>query len=184
MIIIGGGPVGCEFGHLFSTFGVKVVLLHKGQTLLPREEPELSRVVEDSLEENGVILVAGAKVNHFSKEGTLKKAHAEVRGEMHDFVVEEILVATGREARTASWGYRPPGWPPSAGWSGSTTSCRRANLTFTPRGTCADRSCTRTSLTTRAGWPRPTCSRARQCGRTTESSHASPSPSRPSLASA
>ena len=51
-----------------------------------------------------------------------------------------------------------------------------------PAGAAA-RSCTRTSLTTRAGWPLPTCSRARLCGRTTESSHASPSPSRPSLQS-
>ena len=59
MIILGGGPVGCEFAHLFSTFGVKVVLLHNGETLLPREEPELSRVVQDALEENGVILLAG-----------------------------------------------------------------------------------------------------------------------------
>jgi pyruvate/2-oxoglutarate dehydrogenase complex dihydrolipoamide dehydrogenase (E3) component len=51
-----------------------------------------------------VILLAGAKVNRFHKEGTLKKACAEVRGEMHDLVAEEILVATGREARTAGLG--------------------------------------------------------------------------------
>jgi mercuric reductase len=104
MIIIGGGPVGCEFAHLFSTFGVKVLLVHKGETLLPREEPELSRVVQDALEENGVILLAGAKVNQFCKEGNLKKARAEVRGEMHDLAAQEILVATGREANTAGLG--------------------------------------------------------------------------------
>ena len=101
MIIIGGGPVGCEFAHLFSTFGVKVVLVHKGETLLPREEPELSRVVQDALEENGVILLAGANVNQFRKEGNLKKARAEARGEMHELAAEEILVATGREASIA-----------------------------------------------------------------------------------
>ena len=104
MIIVGGGPVGCEFAQLFSTFGVKVVLVHKGETLLPHEEPELSRVVANALEENGVILLAGAKVNHFRMEGTLKKASVEVRREMHDLVAEEILVATGREARTAELG--------------------------------------------------------------------------------
>jgi pyruvate/2-oxoglutarate dehydrogenase complex dihydrolipoamide dehydrogenase (E3) component len=36
-VILGGGPVGCEFAQLFSTFGAKVVLLHRGETLLPRE---------------------------------------------------------------------------------------------------------------------------------------------------
>src|SRR3984957_1294039 len=101
LIIIGGGPVGCEFAQLFSTFGVKVMLLHKGKTLLPREEPELSRVVEDALEENGVTLLAHAEVTHFGEEGTLKQASAEVRGKPHDLVAEEILLAAGREARTA-----------------------------------------------------------------------------------
>jgi mercuric reductase len=104
MIIIGGGPVGCEFAQLFSTFGVKVVLLNKSEALLPREEPELSRVVQDALEENGVILWTGAKVAHFRNEGTQKMARVEVRGEMHDLAAEEILVATGREACTAGLG--------------------------------------------------------------------------------
>jgi pyruvate/2-oxoglutarate dehydrogenase complex dihydrolipoamide dehydrogenase (E3) component len=104
MIIIGGGPVGCEFAHLFSTFGVKVVLVYKGETLLPREEPELSRVVQDTLAENGVTLVAGAKVNQFCKQGNLKQARAEVQGKIHDLVAEEILVATGREANIAGLG--------------------------------------------------------------------------------
>jgi pyruvate/2-oxoglutarate dehydrogenase complex dihydrolipoamide dehydrogenase (E3) component len=109
LIIIGGGPVGCEFAQLFSTFGVKVMLLHKGETLLPREEPELSRVVEDALEENGVTLLADANVTHLGKAGTLKKASAEVRGESHDLVAEEILLATGREARTAGLGLAAAG---------------------------------------------------------------------------
>jgi mercuric reductase len=104
MMILAGGPVGCEFAHLFSTFGVNVVLLHKGETLLPREEPELSGVVKDALEANGVIVLTGAKVNHFRREGSLKKAHTEVRGTIHDLVAEEILIATGRDARTAELG--------------------------------------------------------------------------------
>jgi mercuric reductase len=109
MIVIGGGPVGCEFAQLFSIFGVKVVLLHAGEAILPREEPELSRVVQDALEENGVILRAAARVDHFLKEGTQKKVRAEVRGEMHDLLAEEILVATGREASTAGLGLSAAG---------------------------------------------------------------------------
>jgi pyruvate/2-oxoglutarate dehydrogenase complex dihydrolipoamide dehydrogenase (E3) component len=109
LIIIGGGPVGCEFAQLFSTFGVKVMLLHKGKTLLPREEPELSRVVEAALEENGVTLLADANVTHLGKEGTHKKASAEVRGKPHDLVAEEILLATGREPRTAGLGLAAAG---------------------------------------------------------------------------
>src|SRR5262249_32016404 len=54
LLVLGGGPVGCEFAHLFSTFGVRVTLLHHGPALLPREEPELSRLVQEALAEVGV----------------------------------------------------------------------------------------------------------------------------------
>jgi pyruvate/2-oxoglutarate dehydrogenase complex dihydrolipoamide dehydrogenase (E3) component len=116
MIIIGGGPVGCEFAQLFSTFGVNVVLLHKGETLLPREEPELSQVAQDALTENGVIVVAEAKVNHFQNENGLKKACADVRGDLQEFFAEEILVATGREARTAGLRLPAAGVVTEHGW--------------------------------------------------------------------
>jgi len=99
LVILGGGPVGCEFAQLFSTFGVKVLLLHKGETLLPREEPELSRVVQDALEANGVTALTGAEVEHLGKEGDRKKVRARVRGRVCDLEAEEVLVATGRQAQ-------------------------------------------------------------------------------------
>ena len=104
MIIIGGGPVGCEFAHLFSTFGVKVVLLHKGDTLLPREEPELSRVVEDGAGGKRRDSRGRGQGESLPERGRLEEGSRLVREEMHDFFAEEILVATGREARTAGLG--------------------------------------------------------------------------------
>jgi mercuric reductase len=63
-----------------------------------------------------VILLAEARVNHFHKEGALKHARAEVRGELHDLIAEEILLATGRKARTAGLNLPAAGVTTERGW--------------------------------------------------------------------
>jgi pyruvate/2-oxoglutarate dehydrogenase complex dihydrolipoamide dehydrogenase (E3) component len=100
LIVLGGGPVGCELAQLFSTFGVKVVLVHRGEALLPREEPELARIVQEALEENGVTVLTGAEVEQLGKEAGQKKVRVKVRGQVRELAAEEVLAATGREADT------------------------------------------------------------------------------------
>ncbi len=111
LIILGGGPVGCEFAQLFSTFGVQVLVLHRDESLLSREEPELSQVVREALEENGVTVLTQTDVEQLRREGDQKKVRALVRGQVREFGAEEILVATGREARTAELGLPAIGVP-------------------------------------------------------------------------
>jgi pyruvate/2-oxoglutarate dehydrogenase complex dihydrolipoamide dehydrogenase (E3) component len=101
ILILGGGPVGCEFAQLFSTFGVQVTLLQRAKTLLPREEPELSQIVQEALEENGATIFVGVQVQRLAKEGPRKSVFANIQGQARRFTAEEILVATGREPQTA-----------------------------------------------------------------------------------
>lgn len=74
MMIIGGGPVGCEFAQLFSTFGVKVTLLQRRKTLLPRNDEELSAIVRQALEDNGVTVATGVSVQGLAQERGRKVA--------------------------------------------------------------------------------------------------------------
>jgi len=101
LIILGGGPVGCEFAQLFSTFEVRVTLLQRGQTLLPREEPELSQIIQQALEANGVTVVTQAEIQQLDREPHGKKVRALINGQTREFNAEEILLATGREPQTA-----------------------------------------------------------------------------------
>jgi dihydrolipoamide dehydrogenase len=101
IIILGGGPVGCEFAQLFSAFGVEVSLLEMGATLLPHEEPELSEIVRHALERNGVACWTEMKVERLTAEGGRKGVQAEMAGRRQELRAEEILVATGREPQTA-----------------------------------------------------------------------------------
>jgi len=101
LIILGGGPVGCEFAQLFSTFEVRVTLLQKAQTLLPHEEPELSQIIQQALEANGVTVVTQVEVQRLDRAPHGKKVHALINGQAREFNAEEILLATGREPRIA-----------------------------------------------------------------------------------
>lgn len=43
-VIMGGGPIGTEFAHVFSAFGTKVTLVQHNVRLLPKEEESISRM--------------------------------------------------------------------------------------------------------------------------------------------
>ncbi|MFF4970259.1 FAD-dependent oxidoreductase [Streptomyces sp. NPDC001037] len=51
--VIGGGPVGCELAFLFAAFGSRVQLVQRNERLVPREEPEASAVLADTLAGQG-----------------------------------------------------------------------------------------------------------------------------------
>jgi pyruvate/2-oxoglutarate dehydrogenase complex dihydrolipoamide dehydrogenase (E3) component len=101
LVILGGGPVGCEFAQLFSTFGVHVTLLQRAKALLPHEEPELSQIIREALVKNGATVLVSVEVRRLTKEGPRKKVHAAIQGQPREFEADEILVATGREPRVA-----------------------------------------------------------------------------------
>ena len=49
IVILGGGYIGCEFAHFFSSVGAKVTLIGRNPVLLPHEEPETSLIVKKRL---------------------------------------------------------------------------------------------------------------------------------------
>lgn len=96
ILIVGAGPVGVEFAQLFISFGVDVALLEFGSRILPNEEPEVSKEVAKSLEDQGVEIIIDFKAEkiegdaeHITLFGINKV------GEI-DFSAQKILIATGR----------------------------------------------------------------------------------------
>ncbi|TIC85483.1 NAD(P)/FAD-dependent oxidoreductase [Nocardioides sp. GY 10127] len=49
LVVVGGGPVGVELAQVFARFGARVVLLQRGDRLLPNDEPEAAAVLADVL---------------------------------------------------------------------------------------------------------------------------------------
>jgi dihydrolipoamide dehydrogenase len=102
MVVLGGGPVGCELAQAWSTLGTKVTLVEGGERLLSREEPFAGEQLATALgERHGVDVRTGVQAQRVSRTDT------GVAVELADgSTVEaaEILVAVGRKPRTEGIG--------------------------------------------------------------------------------
>jgi len=110
MIVLGGGPVGCELSQAWASLGCRVTLIEGGPRVLAREEDFAGEEVGKALRErHGVDLRTSAKATKVSRDGDL------VSLELEDGSVvtaAEILVAVGRAPRTGEIGLDSVGVEP------------------------------------------------------------------------
>ena len=93
LLVLGGGPVGCELAQFFARVGSRVTLVEGDDRLLQRIDSEASALVEDALRADGIDVRVGVKVVAFEGGTALL-----VDGTRLPF--EKLLVATGRRPRT------------------------------------------------------------------------------------
>jgi pyruvate/2-oxoglutarate dehydrogenase complex dihydrolipoamide dehydrogenase (E3) component len=100
LLVLGGGYVGLEFGQMFRRFGSRVTVIHRGPTLLGREDPDVAEEVAKILREDGldVILEAGARDVQATPEGYRLRVRTP-QGE-RTVTGSHLLVATGRVPNT------------------------------------------------------------------------------------
>lgn len=97
MFVVGGGAVGCEFADLFSTFGSKIYIADFAPRLLPREDEEVSRLIEDQYKkQRGMEILTKTKVISVAKDGVLIRVNYLRGGVEHTVKVEHLLLATGK----------------------------------------------------------------------------------------
>ena len=172
LVVLGGGPTGCELAQVYQRFGVPTTIVQSGPRLAPTDHPRNSDVLRKALEADGVTVRTGVRaVKARAGDGTRRGPRDRARRRLH-----------GRGPRDPHRGRSPvPDRRPRA-WS-TTASTRRAGRRrsramagcgsrtgSTWSATPPVRSCTRTRRTTRAGWPsgwrsvrtwRPTTARCR-----------------------
>jgi pyruvate/2-oxoglutarate dehydrogenase complex dihydrolipoamide dehydrogenase (E3) component/uncharacterized membrane protein YdjX (TVP38/TMEM64 family) len=98
--IIGGGPIGTELAQAFARLGSKVVQIEHGPRLLPKEDEEVSALVEKTLREEGVEILTGHDAARVEGKTLIVRSAAEERAIPFD----EIVVAVGRKARLTGYG--------------------------------------------------------------------------------
>jgi pyruvate/2-oxoglutarate dehydrogenase complex dihydrolipoamide dehydrogenase (E3) component len=62
MVILGGGPIGCEMAQAFARFGSKVTIVFNSDFLLPREDPDISKCIEDVFISEGITLKKNSEI--------------------------------------------------------------------------------------------------------------------------
>lgn len=105
LLVLGGGPVGCELGQAFSRLGSAVTILESEDHLLPKEDPEVSQLIEDQLREEGVDLWLGTRADSFegSSAGAVSLEASSPQGRL-GLEFDRVLVATGRRPTSGDIG--------------------------------------------------------------------------------
>ena len=97
LFIIGGGPTGCEFAQLFSTFGTKVHIADETSRLLSQEDQEVSSVVEEVFRKRrGMNVLTHAKVIRVARDGVMSRVTYLHGSEEHSVKVDQVLLAAGK----------------------------------------------------------------------------------------
>ncbi|MGB9280117.1 MAG: NAD(P)/FAD-dependent oxidoreductase [Pseudonocardiaceae bacterium] len=101
VIVLGGGPVGCEFTQIFARFGVRVTVLEAQPRLLPGDEPEAGDLLARTFTAEGIDVRAGVSAAHVSYEGDQFTVRVDGGEEL---AAQRLLVATGRRTDLAALG--------------------------------------------------------------------------------
>ena len=96
IVVLGGGPIGCELGQVFRRFGADVTILHNGSRILAKDDAEAVQVLHDQLVSEGVQIVTDARVDRVERRGGEKVLT--LRGWDVPLVCDAILVAAGRKS--------------------------------------------------------------------------------------
>ena len=78
LVVLGGGPVGCELAQFFQRVGSQVTLVQSDDRLLSRVDADAAALVEDALQEDGVDVRLNAQAESV-RVGTVTEDGSEVR---------------------------------------------------------------------------------------------------------
>jgi pyruvate/2-oxoglutarate dehydrogenase complex dihydrolipoamide dehydrogenase (E3) component len=106
--VVGGGPAGCELTQAFARFGSRVTLVHGHPRVLPRDDPDAARLVEEALRLDGVDLILGRRLTAVERPpgGTVILM---TDGPEPAVEVDQVLMAAGRRPNVAGMGLEAAG---------------------------------------------------------------------------
>jgi pyruvate/2-oxoglutarate dehydrogenase complex dihydrolipoamide dehydrogenase (E3) component len=96
MIVIGGGPIGCELAQAFCRLGTAVTLVQRGPRLLPKDEPAAAEILARQFQHEGIALVTGASVARAESSPGGKRLVVVAAGQERVVETDAILIAAGR----------------------------------------------------------------------------------------
>jgi pyruvate/2-oxoglutarate dehydrogenase complex dihydrolipoamide dehydrogenase (E3) component/uncharacterized membrane protein YdjX (TVP38/TMEM64 family) len=111
LLVMGGGPIGCELAQAFARLGSQVTQVEAMDRLLLREDDEVSAFVQARLSADGVHVRTGHKAVAVERDGNGQVLVCEADGQRVRLPYDALLVAVGRKARTSGFGLEELGIP-------------------------------------------------------------------------
>jgi pyruvate/2-oxoglutarate dehydrogenase complex dihydrolipoamide dehydrogenase (E3) component/uncharacterized membrane protein YdjX (TVP38/TMEM64 family) len=111
LVVLGGGPIGCELAQAFARLGSQVTQVEMAPRIMIREDEEVSTLAKAALETDGVAVLTGHKALRcevLDGEKTLVVEHA---GAEKSIPFDQLICAVGRVARLQGYGLEELGIP-------------------------------------------------------------------------
>ncbi len=96
LLVIGGGPIGCEISQSFQRLGSEVTIVEMMDQFLIREDKDAAQILKDQLLEEGVKIFLSSTVGRVEKMGDQKKAYIQTPQEEIEWQGDAILIGAGR----------------------------------------------------------------------------------------
>jgi len=97
LIIVGGGVIGCEFASIFRSFGSEITIIEAMPQLLPNEDEEISRKIEQIFKRRGIKVLINTKIDKIDKG-------------------DKALISIGRSPNSKGLGIETLGIESDKGW--------------------------------------------------------------------
>jgi pyruvate/2-oxoglutarate dehydrogenase complex dihydrolipoamide dehydrogenase (E3) component/uncharacterized membrane protein YdjX (TVP38/TMEM64 family) len=104
LVVLGGGPIGCELAQSFARLGSQVTQIEMLPRIMIREDEEVSAYARQALEADGVTILTGHKALRCEKKGDVKTIVVESNGKETAIEFDVLLCAVGRSARLKGFG--------------------------------------------------------------------------------
>ena len=104
LVILGGGPIGCELSQAFARLGSEVTQIERSDRLMNREDKDVSELAEAALADNGVNILTGHEAISFERVGDEKFILVKNEVGEQRIAFDEVLCAIGRKSRLQGYG--------------------------------------------------------------------------------
>jgi len=104
LLVIGGGPIGCELAQCFARFGSQVTLVQRGERILDKEDPDVSSMVAERFRQEGIDIRLKHTASAFSMENGRKVLVCDRDGERQEIEFDQVLLALGRRPHVSGFG--------------------------------------------------------------------------------
>ncbi|MEP9364792.1 NAD(P)/FAD-dependent oxidoreductase [Nocardioides sp. CN2-186] len=111
LVVVGGGPIGCEMAQVFSRFGVRVTVVQHGPRLIPANEPEAATLLADTFAQEGIRVLTDVELQSAAYADGAFTLGLDT-GET--LTADKVLVAAGRTPNLDDLGLETVGLDPSA----------------------------------------------------------------------
>ena len=104
LLVLGGGPIGCELAQSFQRLGSQVIQIEMAPRLLVREDTDVSDRVLQQFQREGVDVRLSHTARAFRLDNGQAILEAEYQGRTIEIAFDQVLVAIGRKANVTGFG--------------------------------------------------------------------------------